>query len=50
MTIVLDISSILNTGEVQNIFTVDEKMEIIDRMQLRQRIKRWQEYDNQRIV
>ena len=31
---VLDISSILNTGEVPNIFLVDEKMEIVDRMRV----------------
>ena len=31
---ILDISSILNTGEVPNIFAVDEKMAIIDRMRV----------------
>ena len=31
-TFIQDISSILNTGEVPNIFAVDEKMEIIDAM------------------
>ena len=40
---VLDINSMLNTGQVPNIFAIDEKMEILDAMRTLAKSSRWRQ-------